>query len=163
MDSHDHPNDRGSGAAAEPDVFPSSRLGRGRLADLTPVVAAVSAGGAVGAAGRYAATVAWPPAEGSLPVTTLAVNVCGCALIGILMVAVVELWPHRRLVRPFMGTGVLGGFTTFSTYAVDVQQLASVGQVGTAAAYLLLTPILAVLAATLTARATRRLISWRSA
>lgn len=126
------------------------------------MVGAVSAGGAVGAAGRYAATVSWPTAEGGFPATTLAVNVLGSALIGILMVAVVELWPHRRLVRPFLGTGVLGGFTTFSTYAVDVQHLATAGRVATATAYLLLTPILAVLAATLTARATRRLISWRS-
>jgi CrcB protein len=62
-----------------------------------------------------------------------------------------------------VGTGVLGGFTTFSTYAVDVQQLAAAGQAGAAAAYLLLTPVLAVLAATVSARVTRRLIGWRSA
>src|SRR5206468_23399 len=53
----------------------------------------------------------------------MAVNVLGCGLIGVLMVLVGELWTGRRLLRPFLGTGVLGGFTTFSTYAVDLQHL----------------------------------------
>ncbi|MGB8385984.1 MAG: fluoride efflux transporter CrcB [Dermatophilaceae bacterium] len=149
--------------AVAADVFESRRDGRSPRRELIPVVAAVSAGGALGAGARYAATLSRPTAQAAFPATTLAVNVFGSALIGILMVSVVQLWPHRRLVRLFLGTGVLGGFTTFSTYAVDVQQLATAGQVGMAAAYLLLTPILAVLAATLTARATGRVITWRSA
>ena len=127
------------------------------------MVAVVSAGGALGAGARYAATMAWPTPQAAFPATVFVVNVVGSALIGILMVSVVQLWPHRRLVRPFLGTGVLGGFTTFSTYAVDVSQLATARQVGTAAAYLILTPTVAVLAATLAARTTRRLITRRSA
>lgn len=163
MDPEREPVDSDLVDAGAADVFQSRRDDRSRRRELIPVVAAVSAGGALGAGARYATTLSWPTAQAAFPATVFAVNVLGCALIGILMVSVVQLWPHRRLLRPFLGTGVLGGFTTFSTYAVDVQQLATAGQVGTAVAYLLFTPILAVLAATLTARATRRLITWRSA
>jgi CrcB protein len=49
-------------------------------------------------------------------------------------------------VRPFLGVGVLGGFTTFSTYAVDALFLADAGRVGVAVVYVVLTPVVAVLA-----------------
>ncbi|MFF4601536.1 fluoride efflux transporter FluC [Streptomyces sp. NPDC001339] len=88
-----------------------------------PVIGAVSAGGAVGAAARYGASLLWPTGPGAFPWTTLAVNAVGCALMGVLMVLITEVRPAHRLLRPFLGTGVLGGFTTFSTYAVDVQRL----------------------------------------
>jgi CrcB protein len=48
------------------------------------------------------------------------INVTGCLLIGVLMVLIAHRWPHQRLVRPFWGVGVLGGYTTFSTASVDV-------------------------------------------
>jgi CrcB protein len=67
---------------------------------------------------------------------TLLINVSGCLLIGVLMVLAGELWPGRRLLRPFLGTGLLGGYTTFSTYIVDIQHLMSAGAAGTALAYL---------------------------
>ena len=60
---------------------------------------------------------------GSFPWTTLLVNGVGCAVIGVFMVVITDVWAAHRLVRPFFGTGVLGGFTTFSTYAVDIQKL----------------------------------------
>ncbi|WP_406479741.1 fluoride efflux transporter FluC [Streptomyces platensis] len=88
-----------------------------------PVIGVVAAGGGIGAAARYGAVLVWPTGEGSFPWTILAVNVVGCALMGVLMVMVTEVWPAHRLLRPFLGTGVLGGFTTFSTYAVDIQRL----------------------------------------
>ena len=100
------------------------------------VLAAVSAGGVLGALGRYAVAVAWPHRPGEFPWATFAVNVSGCLLIGVLMVLVTEVWTAHRLVRPFLGTGVLGGYTTFSAYAVDVQQLVAAGSVGTALLYL---------------------------
>ena len=43
------------------------------------------------------------------------VNTSGCLLIGVLMVLIVEARQGHRLVRPFLGVGVLGGYTTFST------------------------------------------------
>jgi len=100
------------------------------------LLAAVSAGGALGALARYAATLAWPHGPGAFPWATFAVNVSGCLLIGVLMVLVTEVWTAHELVRPFLGTGVLGGFTTFSTYSVDVQQLVTAGSAGTALLYL---------------------------
>ena len=70
----------------------------------------------------------------SLPWATLLTNVVGCALIGVLMVLVAERWPDRRLVRPFLGTGILGGFTTFSTYVVDTRTLVATGHAAVAGA-----------------------------
>jgi CrcB protein len=87
-----------------------------------PVVAAVSAGGVLGALARYAVSVAWPHAPGDFAWATWAVNVSGCFLIGALMVFLERRPTRRRLVRPFLGVGVLGGYTTFSTSIVDVQQ-----------------------------------------
>ncbi|WP_407287885.1 fluoride efflux transporter FluC [Streptomyces sp. BP-8] len=88
-----------------------------------PVIGAVAVGGAAGATARYGAALLWPTGTAAFPWTTLTVNVVGCALMGVLMVLITEVWSAHRLLRPFLGTGVLGGFTTFSTYAVDIQRL----------------------------------------
>jgi CrcB protein len=85
------------------------------------LLAAISAGGVVGALARYALLQAWP---GS-PWTTLAINVSGSLLLGVLMVVVTEVAPHRRLLRPFLGVGVLGGYTTFSAYVLDAVRAGS--------------------------------------
>ncbi|MGY3681624.1 CrcB protein [Streptomyces sp. TE33382] len=88
------------------------------------MLGAVAAGGALGAVARYAALRLWPAADGGFPWTVLVVNVTGCALIGVLMVLVSERGAVAGpLVRPFLGVGVLGGFTTFSTYAAGVSGL----------------------------------------
>ncbi|MFI9580965.1 fluoride efflux transporter FluC [Streptomyces sp. NPDC052236] len=105
-----------------------------------PVLAAISAGGAAGATARYAASVRWPAAEGAFPWAVFWVNVLGCALIGVLMVLVSEHGREARrrvhpLARPFLGVGLLGGFTTFSTYALDFSVLLTREEVGTALAY----------------------------
>jgi len=63
------------------------------------------------------------------------------------MVLVTDVWPSRRLLRPFLGTGLLGGYTTFSTYIVDIQHLLEASAARTALAYLAGT-VLAALAAT---------------
>ncbi|MCX4824133.1 CrcB family protein [Streptomyces sp. NBC_01142] len=103
-----------------------------------PVLAAISAGGVAGALARYAASLRWPAAEGAFPWATLWVNVLGCALIGVLMVLVGEggrSASAHPLARPFLGVGVLGGFTTFSTYALDVTELLAHTEAGMALAY----------------------------
>ncbi|MEU0055788.1 CrcB family protein [Streptomyces sp. NPDC006334] len=121
-----------------------------------PVLAAVAVGGGLGAAARYAAALHWPTPAGGFPWTTLWVNAAGCAVIGLFMVVITEELTVHRLVRPFFGTGVLGGFTTFSTYAVDLQQLFHTGRTRTALACLAATPLVALTAVWLTATATRR-------
>ncbi|MER7665269.1 MULTISPECIES: CrcB family protein [unclassified Streptomyces] len=101
-----------------------------------PVLLAISAGGAAGALARYAVNRQWPAAEGTFPWATFWINVLGSALIGVLMVFVAE--GSRRahpLVRPFVGVGVLGGFTTFSTYALDFKGLLERAEAGLALAY----------------------------
>lgn len=118
-------------------------------------------GGAAGAGARYLIGQAWPTPVEALPFSTLAINILGCALIGVLMVLITDVWSSQRLLRPFLGTGVLGGFTTFSTYAVDIQRLVSGGHPGTALAYLTITPVGALLAVWGAATTTRRLVNWR--
>ena len=110
-------------------------------------VAVVALGGALGAVARYGMTVAWPTPPAAFPWTILVVNLIGCALIGVLMVLITDVWAAPRLVRPFVGTGVLGGFTTFSTYAVEAERLVDAGAARTSLLYLAVTPITAVVAA----------------
>ncbi|MFH8987973.1 fluoride efflux transporter FluC [Streptomyces sp. NPDC017940] len=148
--------------STQPGRRPALLRGQGR------VLAVVAVGGALGAAARYGAALLWPTAAGRFPWTTFAVNVTGCAAIGVLMVLVTGTTevtgrgPAHPLLRPFLGTGVLGGFTTFSTYTVDVERLADAGHVRTGLAYLALT-LLAALAAVWCATAvTRRAVArWR--
>ncbi|MFJ4715572.1 fluoride efflux transporter FluC [Streptomyces sp. NPDC088785] len=121
-----------------------------------PVIAVVAAGGALGACARYGAALSWPTPGGAFPWTTLWVNVSGCAAMGVLMVLVTEVWPAHRLVRPFLGTGVLGGFTTFSTYAVDIRTLTGGDGARTALGYLALTVCAALAAVWTTTHLTRR-------
>jgi CrcB protein len=126
-----------------------------------PVVAVVSLGGGVGATARYAASLWWATPPKGFPWTTLGVNIAGCAVIGVFMVVITELRPAHPLVRPFFGTGVLGGFTTFSTYAVDIRRLIDGGQAGTGLAYLVATPLAALTAVWLAAATTRRALKGR--
>ncbi|NED15831.1 fluoride efflux transporter CrcB [Streptomyces sp. SID9124] len=129
----------------------------------TAVVGVVALGGALGASARYGAGLLWPTATGTFPWTTLVVNVVGCAVIGVFMVIISEVWAAHRLVRPFFGTGVLGGFTTFSTYAVDIERLVSHDRAGTGLVYLGVTLLAALAAVWSAVWLTRRALAWRQA
>jgi CrcB protein len=111
------------------------------------VLAAIAAGGVLGAEARYGMSVLMPHEPGQWPWSTWLVNISGCFLIGILMVVITELTAPHRLVRPFLGVGVLGGYTTFSTAMVDVQQMALTGHAAAALTYLVATVTAAVVAA----------------
>ncbi|MFJ4773155.1 fluoride efflux transporter FluC [Streptomyces uncialis] len=126
-----------------------------------PVLGAVAAGGALGASARYGAVLLWPTAEEAFPWTTLGVNAVGCALIGVLMAALAAARAPHTLLRPFLATGVLGGFTTFSAYALDVRQLVHHGRPGPAVWALVLTPVVALAAVWAAARITRRTLRRR--
>ncbi|WP_078888403.1 fluoride efflux transporter FluC [Streptomyces sclerotialus] len=126
-----------------------------------PVVAAVALGGALGAVARYGSSLLWPTAPGAFPWTTMAVNTAGCALIGVLMAVLGAARTAHTLTRPFLGTGVLGGFTTFSTYAVDIQRLVEDGKAATGLAYLALTLLAALAAVWAAATGTRRVLCRR--
>ncbi|MGW4815252.1 fluoride efflux transporter FluC [Kitasatospora cineracea] len=105
-----------------------------------PVVAAVAVGGALGAGARYGVERLWPTTGTAFPWPVLAVNAVGCLAMGALMTVLAARFPRqKRLAGALLGTGFLGGFTTFSHYADDVRQLVRGDAYGTAAAYLLLT------------------------
>jgi fluoride exporter len=99
------------------------------------LLAAVSCGGVLGALARYGLQTAYPHAAGEFGWATLAVNVSGCLLIGIIAVLIASAPGTHRLVRPFLVTGVLGGYTTFSTYIVDIQRTLAAGAPRTALLY----------------------------
>lgn len=110
------------------------------------VLVAISVGGVVGALGRYGLGVALPNRPAGFPWATFAINTSGCFLIGVLMVLVTEVWTRSPLSRPFLGVGVLGGYTTFSTYVVDIQRLVGAAAARTALLYLAGTVLVALAA-----------------
>lgn len=110
------------------------------------VLGTISAGGVLGALARYGLDEAFPHRPGEWPWATWSINVGGCLLIGVLMVLISEVSTGQRLLRPFLGVGVLGGFTTFSTAIVDVQQLVGVGAAGAGLTYLVGTVVAALVA-----------------
>ncbi|TQS42882.1 fluoride efflux transporter FluC [Cryptosporangium phraense] len=126
---------------------------------LWPVLAAVSAGGVLGALARYGITAAWPHGPDGFAWSTFVVNVSGCFLIGVLMVVVTEVYPQRKLLRPFLGVGFLGGYTTFSTYVVDAGRNATAGASAVGLAYLAVTLVGALLAVWAGSALTARLVS----
>ena len=109
------------------------------------VALVVAAGGALGGLARYAVNRLLGPAA-DFPWATFAENVAGCLLLGAVMVVLVELRGPSRYARPFLGVGVLGGFTTFSAYTSDTRSLLDAGHTGTALLYLAGSVVAGVLA-----------------
>lgn len=120
------------------------------------VLGAIAVGGALGAEARYGLGVVVVHAPGGWPWSTLIVNVSGSLLIGVLMAIITELPRPHRLIRPFLGVGVLGGYTTFSTYSVEVLAMLQSGHASTAIAYLVTAPLLALAAVAVGSVATRQ-------
>lgn len=108
---------------------------------------AVFLGGGLGSLGRWALTlVPWKTVgEAGFPLATLVTNVAGAFLIGVVVAAAVPagLSPRATLL---LKTGVCGGFTTFSTFALETGDLIERGAYGVAAAYLVLSFVLGVAA-----------------
>ena len=129
-----------------------------RSASTGATLAVISLGGVVGALARYQVGRTWPAPPTGFPWATAAINVSGCLLIGLLLGALRQRPRAHPLLRPFLGTGILGGYTTFSTYSVDLHRLLDAGRPGTAAAYLLGTLAAALTAAAAGAGLARRLV-----
>lgn len=104
-------------------------------------VVAVGLGGIVGAESRYGIGLSLPHAHDEFPWATVLVNATGCLLLGVLMVILLELTSPHRLVRPFLGVGVLGGYTTFSTFTTDAGALLQAHRPLVALLYVLTTMI----------------------
>ena len=109
------------------------------------VVLAVAIGGVAGAEARYGLDLLDKHGAEQFPWMTLLINVVGCALIGVLIAALARSARAPRLARPLLGTGVLGGFTTFSTFNLDLVTLVDHHCWGRAVAYLVATVVACLL------------------
>ena len=114
-------------------------------------IALVFVGGALGTAARAGLVQALPPRAG-VPVAVLGINVVGAFVLGLLLELLQrggEDRGRRRDLRLLAGTGILGGFTTYSALATDTATLLADGRPGTATAYALGTLVLGLAAALL--------------
>lgn len=117
------------------------------------VLAAIAAGGFIGATGRYGVGLAWPTAAGAFPAATFTINTSGAFALGFLLTVILErvvTWRWRwRYLQAFACIGVLGAWTTMSTLATEADVLLKDGYVTQAVAYMSAT-LIAGLCATAT-------------
>ena len=106
----------------------------------------VGLGGALGSLARYGASRMWPASPGGWPVPTLTVNVLGSFAIGLIYIYIAARGASADNARLFWMTGVLGGFTTYSAFALETTLL---GFSMTGIAYVLTTLVGCLLAAVL--------------
>jgi fluoride exporter len=149
----------------DPDVDLTDAAARRELhtPGLVPVLGAIAVGGILGAEARYVVGLLVPHRTGAWPWATLLTNVSGCLLIGVLMVLITERFRAHPLTRPLLGVGVLGGYTTFSTYVVDAVTMTGSGHAVAALGYAVVTPVLALVAVAAGVTATRALVRERGA
>lgn len=107
----------------------------------------VAVGGAIGSVLRYYVGV-WSVrlAGAGFPWGTLTVNLVGSFLIGIVVELIVRKFDGSPALRLFLMTGIIGGFTTFSTFALDTVALMEKGQLATAIVYVLVSVIVSLCA-----------------
>ena len=110
------------------------------------VLLVVAAGGALGSLGRWGVGRALPWDGSGFPWGTFLENVSGALVLGVVMVLLLELRPTSRYLRPFVGVGLLGGYTTFSAVMLELQDLLADEHAVTALVYLAATLVLGVLA-----------------
>ena len=118
------PSMAASPSAASSPPAAGSPSAAGRAPSVAASLALVAAGGCAGTLVRAALERAWPASPGHLPVTTLALNVVGALALGLLLGALGEGRPRLRLA---LGTGVLGGLTTHSTFILESHRLLTSG------------------------------------
>ena len=104
----------------------------------------VMSGGAIGAAMRYGLSRALPFAGDGWPWPTFAANVIGGLAMGVLATWVLKGDNSAEPLRLFVGVGVLGGFTTFSAFSLEMARMIERGQMGLAAVYALASVLLAL-------------------
>lgn len=129
---------------AQPAVVPVTRAPHVNLG----LVGLVALGGMVGTSARYALTSSIPH-DGGWPIATFLENVLGSFLLGLLLETLLRKGNESqagRRVRLGVGTGVLGGFTTYSSLALETDRLLADGAVLTAATYALTSVMLGLLA-----------------
>jgi fluoride exporter len=113
-------------------------------------------GGALGALARWAVAAALPSSPAGWPWATFLVNVTGCLLLGALFAVLAARFPDAAWPRPLLAVGVLGGYTTYSAFAVEVVRLIESGAPVVAGTYVVASVVggvAAVAAGTLAAHA----------
>ena len=149
---HLHAPDAGTSAVpSEPPRAPDrprDRQARRRHGPQLVIVGATGVGGVVGALRRYVLEQTFPPGPGQIPWVVLAINVTGSALLGLLLVILVEQFPRGRLARSVLGTGIIGAYTTFSTFMVGAVTVARAGHLAAAALYVVLSVVCGLVAVT---------------
>lgn len=98
----------------------------------------IAAGGALGTSARYGVQSLLPAAGADFPLGVLLINWIGCLFLGWFLTVTLRSWRIKPRLRLAIGTGFTGGFTTFSTFAVDAVRLTTHGRALTALLYLLL-------------------------
>lgn len=107
----------------------------------------IAAGGAIGAVARYLVVIAAAQLWGvSFPWGTVIVNVVGSFILGVLVETMALFWSVGESMRAFLVVGMLGAFTTFSAFSLDVVVLYQRGDLAVAMAYVLASVVLSVLA-----------------
>jgi CrcB protein len=109
------------------------------------ILLAVAAGGAFGAVGRYLVMSQVAHWFGTgFPYATLAVNVIGSFVLGLLIETLALVWSPPQELRALLVVGVLGAFTTFSTFSMDVALQVERGETGLAALYIVASVTLSI-------------------
>lgn len=108
-------------------------------------LASIAVGGGIGSLARYLLSAAFPAGHG-FPWAIFGVNVSGSFVLGVLMVYMLDVWPPRRFLRPFLAVGLIGGYTTFSTYAGGVMTLLTGRHLALADSYALTSVVAALVA-----------------
>lgn len=112
-----------------------------------PFIIAVAAGGALGSVARYLVAILSARAFGAgFPYGTLIINVSGSFLIGVFIALFATRWDLPQAVRIFLTVGFCGGYTTFSTFSLDVFYLAERGETLPAIAYVAASILISVAA-----------------
>jgi CrcB protein len=157
--THDRPVD----PYLDPDVDPGDPSLAGSSWPRLPLshVAVVFAGGVLGGLARYGISQAWPAPTTSFPTAILVINTVGAFLLGVL-VTVVALRAAPAHLRPFLGTGFCGGFTTFSSVVTADDLLLAHGHAAIALGYLAASLVAGLLAVFSAMALTRRVLGERS-
>jgi len=111
------------------------------------VLAVIALGGILGATARFELAQALPASPGRFPWATFWTNMSGSLALGFLLVLLLERGRPHRLLRPFLATGILGAFTTMSTYLVETAVLIKDGHATVGVTYGLSSLIIGVLLA----------------
>lgn len=141
-------------------VSATDRATQGRSRPDLRLWAAVAGGGACGGLVRVALEERWP-AGGGWPWATLTANLAGAALLAYVVARLSERLAPTTYPRPFLGTGLCGGLTTFSALQIELVELLDAGRLGLAAGYLIASLVGGAAVVFVTLRLVRR-ARWRA-